>query len=116
MARATNIVRSIEPFGRNRIGARHDQRFDAASRIQRCLDLADHLGRGDQGLAVEVPAALRRDLILDLDGVGAGALEQPHRAHHVERVAEASISIGDDRKLDALADGGQRFHHFGDGD
>ena len=81
-------------------------------RIERRLDLADHLLRRDQRLVVEVAAALRERLILDLDRIRAGALEQAHRARHVERIAVAGIRIDDEMAADAIADQGNRIGHL----
>ena len=74
------------------------------ARVDRRLDLAHHLGGGNERLAVEVAAALREVLVLELDGVGAGALHLPHRAPHVERVAVAGVGVHDQVGADAVAD------------
>ena len=72
--------------------------------------------RRDQRLAVEMAAALGKILVLELDRVGAGALELAHRAHHVERVAVAGVGIDDQMRADAVADQRQRLGHLGHGD
>ena len=61
----------------------------------RGADLAAHLGRRDQRLAVEMAAALGKVLVLELDRVGAGALELAHGALDVERVAVAGVGVDD---------------------
>ena len=75
-----------------------------SARIDRRLDLAGHLLRRDQRLAVEMAAALGKILVLELDRVGAGALEQAHGALHIERVAIAGVGIDDQMGADAVAD------------
>ena len=81
-------------------------------RIERGLDLADHLLRRDQGLVVEMAATLGEGLILDLDRIRPGALEQAHRARHVEGIAVAGIRIDDEMAADAIADQGNRVGHL----
>src|SRR3712207_8968454 len=46
----------------------------------------------------EVPAPLRRDLILDLHGGSPGRLDLSDRAPHVQRAAEARVDVGDQRE------------------
>ena len=57
-------------------------------------------------------AALGKDLVLDLDRIRAGSLEQAHRARHVERIAVAGIRIDDEMAADAIADQGNRIGHL----
>ena len=61
-------------------------------------------------------AALGKALILDLDRVRAGLLEQPHRALDVERIAIAVVGIDDQIGVDPIADQRNRFDHLGDAD
>ena len=49
-------------------------------------------------------AALGKLLVLELDRAGAGALEQPHGALDVERVAVAGVGVDDQMGVDAVAD------------
>ena len=72
---------ALEALDRDRVGARDDQRLARVPRVDRGADLAAHLVRRDQRLAVEVAAALGKVLVLELDRGGAGALELAHRAH-----------------------------------
>jgi hypothetical protein len=51
-----------------------------------------------------VTAALRKSLILDLDGVGAGALQQPHRSLNVERIAVAGVGVDNQMSADTITD------------
>ena len=62
-----------------------------------------HLGRDDV-LALHVPAALREDLILELDARDAGVLELVHRADHLRDLAVARVGIGDDGDPDRRAE------------
>ena len=70
----------------------------ARPRIDGGLDLAGHLGGRDEALVVQMAAALREALVLELDRARAGALEEPHRALDVERIAVAGVGIDDERR------------------
>ncbi len=56
-------------------------RSGSRARVDLGLDLGDHLGGWDDLLALEMAAALGKHLVLDLDRVGAGALQQLDGAH-----------------------------------
>ena len=58
----------------------------------------------DDLLVLEVPAALRRDLVLDLHRRRARGLDLDDGAPHVQRAAEAGVDVGDERDLDARRD------------
>ena len=61
-------------------------------------------------------AAFGEILILDLDGVGAGAFQKAHGALHIERIAIAGIGIDDQMSVDAVTDQRHRLHHFAHAD
>ena len=61
-------------------------------------------------------AALGKILVLELDRVGAGALELADRAHDIERVAVAGVGIDDQVRVDAVADQRQRLGDLGHAD
>ena len=94
----------LETLDRDRVGARDDQRLARAPRIERRLDLADHLCGRNECLVIEVTAALGKRLVLDLDRVGPGTLEQPHRAFDIECIAVAGVGIDDQAGGNAVAD------------
>ena len=106
------LDRRVEAFARDGVGTRDDQRLVAAARVGGGPELARHLGRRNQRLVGKMPAALWKALILELNRRRAGLFEDPHRARDVERVAIASITIDDDRRLDALAHEAQRLGDF----
>ena len=106
----------VEALDGDRVGPRDDQRLARAPRVDRGADFAAHLVRRDQRLAVEVAAALGKILVLELDRVGAGALELADRAHHIERVAVAGVGIDDQVRADPVANERQRIDHLGHGD
>ena len=56
----------------------------------------------DHLLALHVAAALRRDLVLDVQRGDPGRGVLAHRAHHVERVAVAVVGVGDQRHAHRL--------------
>ena len=103
---------ALEALDGDRVGAGDDQRVAGAARIDRRLDLADHVLRRNQRLVVEMAAALGKILVLDLDGVGAGALQQPHGALDIERIAVAGVGIDDEMRADAVADQRDRLDHL----
>ena len=109
---ARSMARS-KPSTRDRVGACDDERLARMAGIERGLDLADHFARRDQPLVVEMAAALGEVLIFDLDRVGAGALEHPHGALDVERIAVAGVGIDDQRHPNPVADQrSTRLHDF----
>src|SRR5262245_42332560 len=103
---------AFKTFDRNRVGARDHQRLARAPRIERRLDLASHLDRRDEDLAVEVAAALRKCLVLELNGARPRAFEQAHGAPDVERVAIAGVGVNDQIGVDAIADHGDNLDNL----
>ena len=91
------LERAVEALDRARVGAGDDQQLAVAARLDRGAHLLDHLGRVDHLLALHVAAALRRDLVLDVQRGDAGRGVLAHRAHDVERVAVAVVGVGDQR-------------------
>ena len=77
------------------------------------LILPDHLFLGDEALAEHVAAALRPDLVLDVDAGHAGALELAHRAPRVDRVAVAVVGVDDHRNAHRLGDVARVLDHLG---
>ena len=57
-------------------------------------------------------AALGKVLILDLDRVGAGALQKAHGALHIERIAVAGVGVDNEMCADAVADQRDGLHHL----
>ena len=76
----------------------------AAAGVDGGADLRDELLGLDDLLAVEVAAAVREHLVLDLDAVSAGALEDADGVAHVHGVAEAGVRVDDQRQADGLPD------------
>jgi len=91
-------------FGRNGVGARDDQKIALAAGVDGGFDLLHHLGGRDHVFAREMAAAPGKDLVLDLQGIGARALEQANGAHHVHGIAEAGVGIDHERAREYLAD------------
>ena len=85
------------------------------ARVAGGADLLRHGARGDHALAGEMAAALGEFLVLELDRVGAGALQHLDRAGGVDRVAEAGIGIDDERQGDGFAHGGDVLGELGEG-
>ncbi|MCY1238474.1 hypothetical protein D9M72_512150 [compost metagenome] len=98
------LDRGLEAQRRRRVGAGHDEQVGVGAGIDGGLDLVDGFLGGDHLLAREMAAALGRDLVLELDAVGARALQHAHRVAHVQRVAEAGVGIDDQRQVHGVAD------------
>ena len=109
------VGRRRKTLHRHRVGAGDDVGFAVEARIHRSLDLADHLLRGDQRLVRQMAATFGDGLVLELDSAGAGAFEDAHGALDVQRIAIAGVGVHDQRRLDALADMGQRIGHLAHG-
>ena len=83
----------LETFDAPDVGARHDQEVRVAAGLD---GRADALERGvlvDDLLAVEVPAALRVHLVLEVQAGEAGVLEHLHGAGDVHRLAESGVGV-----------------------
>ena len=61
-------------------------------------------------LVVEMAAALGKVLVLELDRVRPGPLEQAHGAFDIECVAVPGVGIDDQMDADAVADQRDRLH------
>jgi hypothetical protein len=105
------LDRALEAFDRDRVRAGDHERLARAPGIERRADLAAHLVRSDQSLTVEMPAPLRKILVLELNRVGARLLEPAHRAHDIERVAVTGVRINDEMDIDSVA---YQRHRVGD--
>ena len=58
-------------------------------------------------------AALGKGLVLQHDGVGPGTLQHPHRVHHIDGVAKASVPIHQQRDVDRIANGAHMGRQLG---
>ncbi len=79
------------------------------------FEFAAHLCRGDDGFAVQMPTALGKALVFQLDHGRARALKAAHGALHIQRVAKAGVGIDDDGRGHPLSDARQRVLHLGKG-
>ena len=59
-----------------------------------------------------MPAALGKILVLDLDRVGARALEQAHGALDIERIAVAGVGVDHEMRAHAVADQRDGLDHL----
>ena len=69
------LERGVEAEHRTRVGPGDDLEIAVPPRVDRGPDLGEHLRQGHDVLAVEMAAALREDLVLDLEPGRAGALQ-----------------------------------------
>ena len=77
-----------------------------------CAYLTDHFTKRYDLLARDVAAALRRNLVFDVNGSDTRCHEFFHRTHHVDGVAKAGIGIGDHRYVDCCCDIARHHDHF----
>jgi hypothetical protein len=63
-----------------------------------------------------VATTLWKRLVLEHDGVGAGAFQQLDRATGIDRVAETGVRIGQYRDADGIPHGGDVSRELGDRD
>ncbi len=110
------IERRIEALDRDRIGSRDQQHLVVRPCVERGPDLSAHLSAGNEFLAGEMAAALRRRLVLELQGGRAGLCEELHRPLHVQGIAKTGIHVDDQRDGDTLADRGDGIGKFAEGD
>ena len=89
------VDRGVQPLDGPDVGARHDEEVRVAPRIGGGTDALDRGVLVDDGLAVEVAAALRVDLVLDVRAGEPGILERLDRAGDVHRLAEAGVGVDD---------------------
>ena len=98
------LDRRVVAFGRNGVGAGNDQEVAVAAGVHRGLDLLHHLGGRDHLLSGEMAATLGKDLVLDLERVGARAFQQLDGAHHVQGIAETGVGVDHERSGKDRAD------------
>ena len=96
-----------------RVGARDDQRVGVGAGVQRGAQLLLVQLRRDHVLALHVPAALREDLILELDCRHAGALQLVHGADHLRDLAVAGVGVRDHGERDGGAEAAGVVDHLG---
>ena len=89
----------LEAFDGTGIGAGDDNQI-LPPRVDRGPHLAHHLLQRDQLLAVEMTAPFGRVLVLDLNGAGAGLLQNANGVGDVDRVAETGVDVDDQRQID----------------
>ncbi len=96
--------RGIEAFDARGVGAAGNKEIGIAPRIERGLDLGQHLLDRDHLLARQIAAAIGKDLIADENAGDAGGLEGAHHLPHIVDAAEAGIGVDIDRHLHRSAD------------
>jgi hypothetical protein len=89
-ARARSIAHA---FDAGRVGARTDDEVRVTSRGYRRAQALYHVVGRDDGLAVEVPAPLRVDLILYVASGQYGVLEDGHGARGVQGHTESGVRV-----------------------
>ena len=67
-------------------------------------------------LVVEMAAFLRQQLVLDMNGAGAGFLEHADHMHDVERFAVTGVAVDQQRQAGGAGDLADEERDFVDGD
>ena len=106
----------VHPGHEQGIAAGDDHEIRIRTRRDRGTDLLRGFLERHNRLSRQAPAPLREHLVFQMDRRHAGALIFPHRALHVELVAEAGVRVGNHRHLDRLNDGGRVVDHLAHGD
>ena len=86
------------------IGARADDEARIAARIERRLDLRQHVFDRDHLLAGDIGATVGEYLVADEQAGGARRLERAHHLAHVVHAAESGIGIDQHRNAHRAAD------------
>jgi hypothetical protein len=86
------------------IGTRGDEEIRILPRIERGLDLGQHLLDRDHLLARQITAAVGKHLVADEHAGDAGGLEGAHHLPHIIDAAEPGVGIDIDRHIDGAAD------------
>ena len=81
------------------VGAGHDQEVRIAAPLDGRADALEGGGLIHHLLAVEVPAALRVHLVLEVHARDARVLEHLHRAGDVHRLAESGVGVDEGRQV-----------------
>ena len=79
-------------------------RSGSRARVERGLDLGQHLLDRDDLLARQVAAAVRKHLVADEQAGDARRLERAHHLPHIVDAAEAGVGVDIDRDFDRGAD------------
>ena len=105
---------AVDALARRPIGAGDDEQMPA--RLGGGRDLGRHLVRVGELLVVQVAALLGQDLVLDMDGAGAGILEGAHHVHDVQRLAVARVAVDQHRQARRARDLADEEADLVDGD
>ena len=92
---------ALDPRG---VGAGGDEQVGIAPRVERSLDLGQHLLDRHDLLARQIAAAVGKHLVADEQAGDARRLEGAHHLPHIVDAAEAGVGIDVDRHLDRGAD------------
>jgi hypothetical protein len=97
-ARLGALDRPLNPFNRQCIGARHDDKAGIRACIDRGLDPIDHLLLWDNLFAGTVPTALGLNLILNMQPGGTGLDKGTHGTCNVKGPAPPRVGVDQQRQ------------------
>jgi hypothetical protein len=86
------------------VGAGDEQKVGMAACLGGGGQFALHLRRRDEGLALQVAAALGGLLVLQMEAGQAGLLVGLDRAHHLQRISVSGVRVAEGRHLHGLGD------------
>ena len=89
---------------------------EIAARLRGGGDLGGHVMGVGQLLVVEMAAFLGQQLVLDMNGAGAGFLEDADHVHDVERLAIAGVAVDQQRQAARAGDLADEERDLVDGD
>ena len=89
---------------------------EIAARLRGGGDLGGHVMGIGQLLVVEMAAFLGQQLVLEMNGAGAGFLEDADHVHDVERFAIAGVAVDQQRQAAGAGDLADEERDFIDGD
>ena len=94
------------------VGPGDDHGVLVAAGVNRGVDLLHHFSRADHLLSVEMPAALRGDLVLQLDTSGPSTFQDAHRPGDRDRITEAGVRVDDKGQVDRVRHSGGVHRDF----
>ena len=109
------LDRLLEAEHRHGVGAGDQHDVGVGPVLGRGAHLADEVVGVDDLLAVEVTAALGRDLVLDVQRGRAAQRVLAHGPHDVELVAVARVGVGDHGDRDRGGEAAEVLGHLGHG-
>ena len=104
-----SVIESVHPA---RIRPGHDDEIGVMSRSDSGTNLGGHFFGTDELLPRQVAAALRHDLIFQMNARRARFFKEPHGALHVQRLAEAGVGVAEQGQRGGARQGAGVIHEL----